>query len=59
MSGRPLFDQADTLDLALVSGEASPDVIEQPPVYLINDLELTRQQPLEPCDRPFLKRFGQ
>ena len=40
-------------------GKAGPDGIEQAAIDLEDDLQVTRQQHLEPGDRPFLQRFGQ
>ena len=53
------LDQADALDASLVAGEAAPDVIEQAPVDLVDDLQVARQHHLEPRQRPFLQRLGQ
>ena len=54
-----LLDQAHARDAALVAGEAGPDVIEQAAVDLVDDLEVARQQHLEPRERPLLQRLGQ
>ena len=40
-----------------VAGEAGADVVEQPPVDLEDDLELTRNEDLHPLDRPALQRL--
>ena len=44
---------------ALVAGEAAPDRVEQPAVDLEDDLQVARQQRLEPRERPFFERLGQ
>ena len=44
---------------ALVAGKAAPDVVEQAAVDLEDDLEVARQQHLEPRERPFLQGLGQ
>ena len=54
-----LLDQAHALDALLVAREARAHVVEQAPVDLVDDLELPRQQQLEPRDRPLLERLGQ
>ena len=56
---RAFLDQAHARDAALVAGEADPDGIEQAAVDLVDDLQVARQQHLEPRDRPFLQGFGQ
>ena len=54
-----LLDEADAPDAALVAREAGPHLIEQPAVDLEDDLEVPRQQQLEPGERPLLQRLGQ
>ena len=54
-----LLDQAHARDAAVVAGEAGADVVEQAAVDLVDDLEVARQQHLEPGERPFLQRLGQ
>src|SRR5882724_5574674 len=44
---------------AVVAGEAAPDRIEQSAVDLEDDLEVARQQRLEPRERPPFERLGQ
>ena len=56
---RAFLDQADARDAALVAGEAVADRIEQAAVDLVDDLQVPRQQHLEPGDRPFLQGLGQ
>ena len=56
---RTLLDEADVLDTAGVAGETLPHRLEQAAVDLQDDLEVTRQQQLEPRQRPFLQGFGQ
>ena len=56
---RAFLDQAHARDAALVAGEAGPHVIEQAAVDLVDDLQVTRQQHLEPGDRPLLQRLRQ
>src|SRR5262249_10848935 len=53
------LDQADAGYAGLVARETSPDVVQQPPVDLVDNLQVTRQEHLEPDDRPFLERLGQ
>ena len=43
-----LLDQAHSLDAAVVAGEAGAHLIEQAPVDLEDDLQMARQQQLEP-----------
>ena len=56
---RPLLDQADALDAALVARKAAPHVVEEAPVDLVDDLKLSRQHLLEIAQRPFFQRLGQ
>ena len=56
---RPLLDQARAHHPALIPGKAAPDVIEQPAVDLEDDLQVARQQHLEPREGPLLERLGQ
>ena len=53
------LDQAHALHAALVAGKAGAHVVQQPAVDLVDDLQVPRQQHLEPGDRPFLQRLGQ
>ena len=57
--GWAFLDQAHALHAALVARESGPNRIQQAAVDLVDDLQMTRQQHLEPRDRPFLQRFGQ
>src|SRR5215831_10766072 len=54
-----LFDQADTQDAFFVPREAAPDITEQTPVDLENDLQLTRKHDFKPPERPFLESLRQ
>ena len=45
--------------LAVVAGVASPHVVEEAAVDLVDDLQVARQQRLEQVDRPLLQRLGQ
>src|SRR5262249_6581118 len=40
-------------------GKAVANVVEQPAVDLVNDLEMSRDEELHPIDRPALERLGQ
>ena len=46
-------------DPSAVAGEPGPDLVEQAAVDLEDDLEMARQQHLEPRQRPLLQRLGQ
>jgi len=59
MLARPLFDEACADHAAVVAGEAAPDRIEQSAVDFEDDLEVARQQRLEPRERPPFERLGQ
>ena len=56
---RALLDQAHAGETAFVAGEARADLVEQAAVDLVDDLQMARQQVLEPGKRPFLQRLGQ
>src|SRR5439155_20904266 len=56
---RAFLDEADALDASLVAEEAVPNRIEEAPVDLQDNLQLTRQHDLKPCERPFLQSFGE
>src|SRR5215813_1324499 len=56
---RLLLDQADAPDTILVVGKAGSNIIQQAAIDLKDELQMTRQQELEPCDRPFFQSFGQ
>ena len=53
-----LFHKAHALDTPFVPGKAGSHGIEEASVDLEDDLEVARQELLEPCDRPFLEGFG-
>ena len=53
------FDQADSRDSVLVSGETGSDVVKQPTIDFINDFQVPRHHELEPRQRPFLECFGE
>ena len=53
------LDQAHARDAALVAGEAVANLVEKAAVDLVDDLQVARQQHLEPGERPFLQRLGQ
>ena len=55
----PLLDQADPGEAPLVAGKAGANVVHEPPVDLVDDLEMTRNEELHPFDRPALERLGQ
>jgi hypothetical protein len=57
--GRAFLDEAHVPNPFLVAREAGLDVIEQSTVDLEHDLEVPRQNLLEPRVRPFLERLGQ
>jgi hypothetical protein len=54
-----LLDQADALNRPGRRGSAAADVVEEAAVDLVDDLQLARQQHLEPGERPLLQRLGQ
>ena len=56
---RAFLDETHTLYPSFIAGKSRSHVIEQPAIDLVDDLEMTRQQDLEPFDRPFLQSFGQ
>jgi len=49
-----LLDEAHALDAPLVAGKAKAHFVEEPPVDLIDDLEMPGKKDLEPRRRPFL-----
>ena len=53
------LDEAHALDASLVAGKTMPNLIEQTAIDLEDDLQMTRQHDLEPCERPFFESFGQ
>src|SRR4029453_11303918 len=54
-----LLDEAHALDPAAVAGETGPDLVDQEAVDLEDDLQMARQQYLEPRQGPLLQRLGQ
>src|SRR4029453_3771918 len=54
-----LFHKTYSLNPFFISGKASSDLINQATVDFVDDLQVTRQHPFKPDDRPFLKSFGQ
>ena len=54
-----LLDEAHARDPALVAGKARPHLLEEAAVDLEDDLEVPRQQQLEPAQRPLLQGLGQ
>ena len=52
------LDETHTLYPSFIAGKSRSHVIEQPAINLVDDLEVTWQQDLEPFDRPFLQSFG-
>ena len=54
----PLLDEVHALDAPLIGREAGPHLLEEPAVDLEDDLQLTRQQQLEPLERPLLQASG-
>src|SRR4029453_9399236 len=53
------FYKAYTLNTSLIFGKTSSDLINQATIDFVDDLQVTRQHPFKPDDRPFLKSFGQ
>ena len=53
------FHETDAFNAAFVPRKTHANVIEQPAVDLVNDLQLPRKKDLEPCRRPFLQGFRQ
>ena len=56
---RALLDEADALDATLVAEKPVPNRVEETPIDLQDNLQLTRQHDLKPCERPFFESFGQ
>src|SRR4030095_5041494 len=56
---RALFHETYSLNPSLISGKASSDLINQAMIDFVDDLQVTRQHPFKPDDRPFLKSFWQ
>ena len=56
---RTFVHEAHALNLSFVSREARPDGVEQAAIDLEHDLEMPRQELLEPLERPLLERLGQ
>ena len=54
-----LLDYADPGRSSLVAGKSGANVVHEPPVDLVDDLEMTRNEELHPLDRPALERLGQ
>jgi hypothetical protein len=54
-----MLDKAHALDAALIVGKAGPHLLAEPAVDLQNDLQMPRQQHLEPAQRPSFQRLGQ
>ena len=55
----PSSIRLDAAARAVVAGETGADVVEEAAVDLVDDLQVARQQDLEPFDRPLLQRLGQ
>src|SRR5207245_100182 len=56
---RTLLDQARAHDTVIFAGEAASHRIEQSAVDLQDDLQMARQQQLEPREGPFFESLGQ
>jgi hypothetical protein len=54
-----LLDDGELADLLPVVPELGPDRLQEPPVDVIDDLRVPRQQLFEHGDRPLLQRLGQ
>src|SRR4029453_19065707 len=54
-----LLAEAHALHPSAVAGEPGLDLVEQAPVDLQDELEMARQQYLEPRQWPLLQRLGQ
>src|SRR5262249_62399043 len=54
----PFLDQAHTLDEAVITRMQCSDLVQQTAIDLENDLLMTRQQDIEPLERPLLECFG-
>ena len=54
-----LLDEAHARGSCLITGETRAHVVKEAAVDLVDDLEVPRQQHLEPGQRPLLERFGQ
>src|SRR6516165_6645655 len=57
--GRVFLDQAHPADTIFIARKTSSDFIEQTPIDFEDDLQMTRQQSLEPGHGPFLQGLGQ
>jgi hypothetical protein len=51
-------DQREPSFHVLIAGDPPPHVVEKPPVDLLDNLEVTRQELTEERHRPSLERFG-
>ena len=54
-----LFDDAHTPEPVAIVGIAAGEFPQKAGIDLIDDLQVTRKQPLQHGDGPFLERFGQ
>ena len=57
--GLAFLDQARARETPDVAWKAGANVLEQPAVDLVDDLEMARNEELHPLDRPALERLGQ
>ena len=55
----PLFDDGEAPRLVVILRESVHDLAQEAPVDLVDDLEVTGQEPREDGDRPALECFGQ
>src|SRR5580700_10228323 len=51
------LDEANAPNAFLVSGETASNLIEQTPIDLVDDLQVTREHDLKPCQGPFFQGF--
>ncbi len=54
-----LFNQAHALNAPFVTRESNTDIVEQPTVNLVDDLQLTGKKYLKPGHGPFLESLRQ
>jgi hypothetical protein len=59
MPGWAFLNETDSLNPSLVARVVAPDLIEQSPIDLEDDLQVAWQHLLKPLYRPPLEGFGQ
>src|SRR5262249_1645907 len=54
-----LFYKAYALNPSFILGKASSDLVNEAVIDFVNNLQMTRQHPLKPDERPFLESVRQ